>query len=146
MGMYRRYAVPTVWNEMERLQRDMNRLFKDVSGRAGRAASYPAMNVWTGDDTAIVSAEVPGVAPEDIEISIVGESLTLSGDRKPDDIGEGVKYHRRERGCGTFSRTIELPFRVDADDVEARFRNGVLAIHLPRAAADKPRKITVKTA
>ena len=144
--MYRRYARPSIWPEMERLQRDMNRLFKDVSGGIGRASSYPAMNVWTGDDTAIVSAEVPGVAPEEIEISIVGESLTLSGERKADDVAAGAQYHRRERGCGKFSRTIELPFRVDADDVEARFRNGVLAVHLPRAAADKPRNITVKTA
>jgi HSP20 family protein len=144
--MYRRYVRPTVVNDIERLQRDMNRLFGDISSRPRPASSYPAMNIWVRDDAAVVSAELPGVSPKEIEISIVGESLTLSGERKPDEPAVGTKYHRRERGCGEFSRTIDLPYRVDADDIEANIRNGVLAIHLPRAAADKPRKISVKSA
>jgi len=70
---------------------------------------------------------------------------TLRGSRQPEEVGEGVTFHRRERRFGSFTRTFRLPFDVDADKVEARFQNGVLSITLPRAEADKPKKIAVKT-
>jgi HSP20 family protein len=131
---------------MERLQRDMNQLVGGLGSRVVTPASFPAMNVWTGDDTAVITAEVPGVSADEIDISVVGETLTLSGERKPEDLEGGVRYHRRERGGGRFSRSIELPFRVDADKVEAAYDKGILRVTLPRAEADKPRKITVRAA
>jgi len=94
----------------------------------------------------VITAEVPGVSADEIDISVVGETLTLSGERKPEDLEGGVRYHRRERGGGRFSRSIELPFRVDADKVEAAYDKGILRVTLPRAEADKPRKITVRAA
>ncbi len=144
--MYRRYLRPSLWREMERLQRDMNQLVGGLGSRVVTPASFPAMNVWTGDDTAVITAEVPGVSADEIDISVVGETLTLSGERKPEDLEGGVRYHRRERGGGRFSRSIELPFRVDADKVEAAYDKGILRVTLPRAEADKPRKITVRAA
>jgi HSP20 family protein len=104
------------------------------------------MNVWNGMDSAVITAELPGVDPESVDISIVGETLTLSGQRQPEEMPEEARYHRQERGNGRFTRAFQLPFLVDANGVEARFERGVLQISLPRAEADKPKKITVKAA
>jgi HSP20 family protein len=145
--MYRRYRVPSTWREMDRLQREMNRLFEDYSPLRQRSApSYPALNVWSNEEGLLVTAEVPGVSPEDIDVNVVGETLTLSGVRKPDDLKEGARYHRQERGYGKFSRTLQLPFPVSVPKIEATFKQGVLNVRLPRAEQDKPRKITVKSA
>lgn len=145
--MYRRYRIPATWREMDRLQREMNRLFEDqYPQRMRRAPAYPAMNVWTSEDGLIVTAEVPGVSMDEIDISVVGDTLTLSGSRKMDDLNEGARYHRQERGYGNFNRSIQLPFPVDVGKVEATFRDGVLNIVMPRAEEDKPRKIAVKSA
>jgi HSP20 family protein len=145
--MYRRYRIPTVWREMDRLQREMNRLFEDYSPQRLRSApSYPALNAWSNEEGLLVTAEVPGVSPQDIEVSVVGETLTLSGRRTLDDLKEGARYHRQERGYGKFSRTLQLPFPVTVEKIEAKFKNGVLSVSLPRAEEDKPRKIAVKSA
>jgi len=150
--MFRRplsmYSFRSPWTEMERMQREMNRLFSDPFFMAGgrTAPSYPAMNVWTNEEGAVITAELPGVSSEDIDIAVTGDVLTLSGNRQPEDLGEGDKYHRRERGYGRFTRTFQLPFQVEADKVEAIFEKGMLHLSLPRAEADKPRKITIKTA
>ena len=145
--MYRRYRVPSVWRELNQIQRDMNRVFDGYSPIRTRVApSYPALNIWSSEEDLIVNAEVPGIDVEDIEISVVGETLTLSGARKSEDLEEGARYHRQERGYGKFNRSVELPFPVDIDKVEATFKNGVLQISLPRSEADKPKKIVVKSA
>ena len=145
--MMRRYTVPSVWREMDRLQREMNRLFAEYSPNQRRAApSYPAMNAWSNENGLMITAEVPGVKPEDIDISVIGETLTLTGMRRPDEADESVRYHRQERGYGKFTRTLQLPFPVNVEGVEAGFKNGVLAINLPRAEEDKPRKISVRSA
>jgi len=145
--MYRRYRVPNAWREMDRLQREMNRLFDNYYPvRMHTAPSFPATNLWSNDEGLILTAEVPGIRPEDIDVSVVGETLSLTGARKPEELKEGTRYHRQERGYGKFSRTIQLPFPVDVNKVEATFKNGLLHISLPRAEADKPRKIAVKSA
>lgn len=142
------YGLMSPWQEMRRLQRDMNRLFSDSFSLAGGRVgpSYPAMNVWTNQDGATITAELPGVDPEDIDISIVGDMLTLTGSRQPDELKDGQQFHRRERSFGKFSRTFQLPFRVEADQVEATFKNGVLHIFMPRVEEDKPKKIAVNSA
>ena len=133
------------WREMERLRREMNRLFRNwpTQARWGTAPGYPAMNVWTDENSTIVTAELPGVILEDIDISVEDGTLTLRGNRQPDEV-EGVTYHRQERRYGSFLRTFRLPFRVDPEKVEATFKTGVLNIALPRAEADKPKKIAIR--
>jgi HSP20 family protein len=125
----------------------MDRLFTNGPTRSttwwNRAHSYPATNVWTNEDGVVVSAELPGVTPEDIDISVVNDTLTVSGTRKPEE-AEGATYTRRERGHGEFARTFQLPFHVQGDRVEATFDKGVLHITLPRAEEDKPKRIEVK--
>jgi len=129
--------------EVQRLQREMNRLFSGVSQPFSQ--DFPAINVWSGGDEILVSAEVPGAEPDAMDISVVGESLTLSGVRKAETLKEGENYHRQERSTGRFSRTLQLPFRVQSDKVKARYEKGILHISLPRAEADKPRKIGIKS-
>lgn len=138
------YSYTSPWQEMERMRREMNRLFSSTGTRRV-APSFPAMNVWTNQEGAVVTAELPGLSPEDIDISVVGDTLTIRGSRQAEEV-ENVQYHRRERNYGKFSRTFQLPFQVEAGKVDASFEKGVLYISLPRAEADKPRKIEVKAA
>jgi HSP20 family protein len=145
--MYRRYSIPSVWREMDRLQREMNRLVDDpFAARYRPAPAYPAMNVWTSEEGLQITAEVPGVNPKDIDISVVGSTLTLTGIREQEDLKEGSRYHRQERGYGNFTRSLQLPLSVNVDKVEANFKNGILNIVLPRAEEDKPKKIAIKSA
>jgi HSP20 family protein len=139
---YGTYASP--WREMRRMQREMDRLMNRSSLGVAAAPCYPAMNVWTNEDGAVATAELPGFNPDEINISVEGDTLTVSGNRAPEDVGE-ARYQRRERGCGRFTRSFQLPFQVEGDAVEATFERGVLRINLPRAEADKPIKIAVKT-
>jgi len=144
--IYRRYSVPTVFDEMERLQREMEKMTAGFAyERARSGASFPAINAWTTEDEEVVMAEIPGVDPDDIDLSIVNDVLTISGERKAENGDGEMRYHRRERMAGKFSRSIQLAFAVDAGKVLANYENGVLKITLPRAEADKPRKITVKS-
>lgn len=147
--MFRRpFARRTGWRELEELQREMNRLFASTLPRYNvqGTPAFPAMNVWTNPDGAVVTAELPGIDPDAIDIAVVGETLTISGERAPDSLDDNARYHRRERGHGKFTRSFQLPFTVEPDSVQARFDNGVLSIQLPRAAAEKPRKIAVSVA
>lgn len=143
-----RYGYRSPWREMERLRREMDAAFARAYSepRLQTPASYPAMNVWTNEGGAVITAELPGVEPEDIEISVVNDTLTLTGSRQPDELKEGERYHRRERGAGQFTRTFQLPFRIDEEQVQAEFNQGVLHISVPRAEADKPKKIAVTAA
>jgi HSP20 family protein len=134
------------WRERERLRQEMKRLFHDwpTQARWVDAPAFPAMNVWTNEGSAVVTAELPGVRTEDIEVSVENDTLTLRGSREPDELAEGATYHRRERRCGLFTRSFRLPFHVDAEKVDATLQNGVLNLYLPRAEADLPRKIAIK--
>ena len=143
--MYQRFPRPSIWQDMDQLQREMNRLFDATNKRqVFNSPSYPAINLWTNEDGQMISAEMPGVRPEDLNIDVTGDALSISGERKPDETVKDARYHRRERGYGSFSRTIQLPFMVDTNKVEASFKNGVLLLNLPRAEADKPKKIVIK--
>jgi HSP20 family protein len=129
------------------MQRELNRLYEpNLPKRVRRPVSFPAVNIWTNDDNAFVTAEVPGVEPKDIDIALVGGTLTISGSRFMEDLEDNTRYHRQERNYGKFSRSIQLPFNVNASKVEANFKDGILSITLPKAEEDKPRKISVKTA
>jgi HSP20 family protein len=90
-----------------------------------------------------VEAEIPGIKAEDLDISVVGRTLTLSGERKPEE-AQDVNYHRRERKWGSFRKALTLPEDVNADAILAECKNGVLKITLPKAENVKPRKITIK--
>lgn len=126
--------------ELGRLHRDMDRLFR---GYTAAARPFPPVNVWSDEHGSVVTAEVPGVEPESVKVTVKGNVLTLEGERRPDELGEKDIYHRRERGYGQFTRSVRLPYDVNADAVKANYNRGVLRVELPRAEASKPRKIPV---
>lgn len=127
--------------DIQQLQKSLNRLLS--ASAPTQVAEFPPINVWTSENGMIVQAELPGIAPEEVDISLVNDTLTLRGSRKPEEVGEGESRHRQERGFGQFTRSLQLPFGVEADQVQAKFSNGVLQITLPRAEAEKPRRISV---
>ena len=128
--------------ELRGLHEDVNRPIDRTQDP--RSTEYPPLNVWSNEDETIVLAELPGLAADDIDISVVQNTLTLRGSRKPEELKKGEGYHRRERWTGQFVRSLELPFEADNSKVEAEYKHGVLSIHLPRAEEHKPKKIAVK--
>ncbi len=130
------------FTEFRRLQREMNRLFEEFEGIE---EAEPAVNVWSSKNDLVITAEVPGVAPEDLRVHVQDDVFTLEGERKAEDPGEGVVVHRAERASGRFARSIRLPYPVDHDRVTAKYRNGILTVTLPRSEASKPRQIAVTT-
>ena len=130
------------WREMDRMRRRMNQLVRQTAGGV-LSGPFPPVNVWSNDEKAVATVEVPGVATEDLDISVENDVLTISGARDPEQTAEGVRYRRHERGHGAFSRNIPLPFSVEPDEVEASYENGILTITLPRAEVSKPRKIEI---
>jgi len=143
--MYKNYRPTSIWQETDRIQREMDSLFNRYSPSQIRTAPrYPALNIWVGEDRQVVSAEMPGLSADEINISVDGDTLTVAGKRSSNDLPEGAQYQRKERSFGEFSRSVRLPYRVDSAKVEATLKYGVLNIILPRAEADKPKNITIK--
>jgi HSP20 family protein len=141
-GMWRIGNALGSFPDIRRLQQDMNRLFAEMP-RAG-SQEYPAINVWGGEHDFVLTAELPGIDPARLDISVVGDTLTFKGSRDFEALQEGETYHRQERSGGRFSRTLQLPFQIDAEKVTAKYEKGILKLTLPKTAIEKPRKITIK--
>lgn len=133
--------------EMSEVRSLMDRAFDDFFSRSH--VTYNGMgsvevNLVQTDDDLVVKASIPGVKPEDINISISGDTLTLRGEIKEDEEYKNANYHIKEMRQGSFSRTMTLPVKVDADKAKAEFENGVLRLTMPKAEEVKPKTITVK--
>ena len=140
-------SAGTVFDELGAIQADMNRILsgQDAPRFARRArAAYPPLNVWASADGLVIDAEMPGVDPQDAEISVVGDELSLRGKVNAQEPADGETVLRRERPAGEFQRTLQLPFRANAGAVKATFKNGVLRIAVPRSEEEKPRKIAIE--
>ena len=137
------------FREMASLRRAMDRMFDDTFEFPRvweREATWgPALDVVEKEDSYIVKASVPGVAPEDVEITLTDNVLTIKGETKEEKEDKQENYHLRERHYGSFVRSITLPATVNADKVEAVNEHGVLTLTLPKSEAVKPKKITVKS-
>lgn len=129
-----------------RLREEMDRLFGSLVPTQPNSwfdvAAYPPVNVWENGEAIFVEAEVPGLALEDLELSVHGDALTIGGERKV-PVTEAA-YHRRERGNGKFRRVLRLPVPIDQDKIDASLKEGVLLLTLPKAPEARPRKIAVK--
>jgi HSP20 family protein len=125
----------------------MDRLYEGIRGgfwREPAAGVFPLTNITEDKDRYYVRAELPGVKGDDLEISVTNNSVSISGERRISE-NQNVKYHRREREGGRFSRMISLPAPIDTGRVEAHSSDGILTITIPKAEAAKPRQISIKT-
>jgi HSP20 family protein len=130
------------------LQRELERMFENPLGFDLGMSSrgvFPAVNIFRDKDGLVVRLEVPGVAPDQINIEFQGRTLTITGKREVTSPAGG-SFHRRERGTGEFSRSLQLPSDVDVTRAEASCKHGVLTIRVPKREEAKPRQITVKAA
>jgi HSP20 family protein len=125
---------------MEQLSENLTEgLFREPS-----AGVFPLINVTEDDNKFYVRAELPGVKPDELDISATGDSVTIKGERKISAENEKSIYHRREREAGSFSRIINLPTQIDTTKVEARSADGVLTLLLSKAESAKARQIQIK--
>lgn len=137
---------PRAWSpfdELHSLQREMNRLFDGYEYGSTAMSRFPALNVWGNEDQVVVTAELPGLEREDLDISMVNNQLTIKGDRKADKPAENAVCHRSERESGSFVRAVRLPYTVENDQVSATYENGVLRVSMPRQEATKPKRIEI---
>ncbi len=138
------------FGEMVSLRQAMDRLVEDsfvspTSWRSVRGEQLnPALDVHETPDELVVTASLPGMKPEDVEITITGQTLTLRGELKEDESIQREQYLYRERRFGSFSRQVQLPTRVEGDRAEATFEHGILRLAIPKAEEVKPRQIQVR--
>ena len=136
-----------VFGEMERLRRQMDRMFGDWSGPAGirsmAAGTFPAINVGASEEQVDVYVFAAGMDPKSLDISLHQSLLTISGERTIEP-PENAQFYRQERFSGSFRRVVTLPEDVDPDRVKASYRDGVLQITIQRRETVRPRQIEVK--
>jgi HSP20 family protein len=134
---------------LSRIQNRINDLFDDTFGRARSSSMatpgvwFPPVDILESRDSYLIRAELPGMKREDFNLEIHDGSLTLSGERKFDEVANGVEYHRVERASGKFSRSFYLPQTVKTDAIKATYRDGILEIHVPKADEAKPKQIAI---
>jgi len=135
--------------EMVTLRDAMDHLFDEAFTRpwgldGGRGSGMPAVDMYQTDDDVIVKVVVPGIKPDDVQIAVTGDVLTIKGEVKEDTDTKEKTYHIREQRWGAFERVLSLPTSVKSEKAQAEFENGVLTIRLPKAEEVKPKTITVK--
>jgi HSP20 family protein len=134
--------TPSPVMEMDRLFESFLAPFWGAQESVG-ARTFPLMNVWQDDESFHVEAELPGFRPEDLDISVEGDELTIRGSREGGETTQDGQVIRAERFRGSFERSIRLPVRLDGDKVTAELTNGVLTVHLPKPAEAMARKIRI---
>ena len=126
---------------------EMDQLFGLFNGAMGLRSmprsSFPAVNIYDNGDELILTAEVPGIRPEDLNLTVIENTITLEGKKNGKE--EGVKYYRCERSSGTFTRTMTLTEKVNPDKVKATYKDGVLTVQMPKAKESKPKTIKIKS-
>jgi HSP20 family protein len=133
------------------LQRDLNRLFEEVfRGGAGfprgEADWGPPIDVTETPETLVVEAELPGVDPKNVEVSVIGDTLSIRGKKESNKETKDAQRHLMERTCGSFLRIVKLPTPVAAQDTAAQSKDGILTITLPKSQEAKPRRIQIQSA
>ncbi len=133
-------------SDFDRLRRDLSQILTTPGGQVGLdspAGVYPFLNVTQDQDNFYVRSEIPGMTLDELDVSVTGRNVTISGERTIPSEEQEVRYHRREREAGKFRRQFNLPTDVEAEKVEAKYRHGMLMIVLPKAESAKPRKISI---
>lgn len=138
---------PQSWNEMDRLLKEMNEVFQDFGNQSRtKNVEFPPVNMHSNEDQLYLTVELPGINPEELIINALEDTLYIQGERKipkGDEEKKEIVYHRRERKNGKFKRVFKLPFNVERDKIEAKYKDGILEISLPRLEREKPKFIKV---
>jgi HSP20 family protein len=137
-----------LFKEMDSFTREMDQVFRDlgfgrplVPGSAYRG--FPRINLRENQDVYILEAQLPGIDPKELEMTLLKGTLTLSGERKASAEEQGT-WHRRERGCGKFMRCIDIPAEIDGDKVRADYKDGLLTVTLAKAVSVLPKRIEIQ--
>ncbi|MBN2059863.1 MAG: Hsp20/alpha crystallin family protein [Deltaproteobacteria bacterium] len=139
-----------IWrsNQIERLKKDMDRMFDRVWGEFGfsviprSAKEFPYLDLTETDDKLVIKADIPGMDPNDLEISVSDDSITLKSEISQELVNDSERFHRTERMYGSFLRTIRLPCRIIVDDVKADYSHGILEISMPKCP-EKRRLVSI---
>jgi len=139
-------ATRSIFNDISSFERDIDSLFGSFlgAGQVYGAQGGPAMDMSDHGEELHLVAELPGLKKEDLKLSIHDGLLTLSGERKESDLPENASWLRNELWRGSFSRSIHLPYPVDASRVKAELANGILTVVLPKAAEARPKEIRIR--
>ena len=137
------YRMATTGSPIFGLRREIDRLFEDTFARDGSSFT-PAVDIKENDNEIRLDIELPGLKPEDVEITAENGVLTVRGEKQVErKEGDESRYQIIERAYGTFMRTFQLPQGIDADQIKAAFNNGVLSLHIPKAALPQPKRIEI---
>ncbi len=132
-------------SELSNLKREMDRLWSDFFGEGDKGEGWvPAVDISETKDAIYVKAEIPGMDPKDIDVSLAGDMLIIKGEKKEEKEEKDENFHRIEMRRGVFSRTVRIPVPVDKDKIEAKYEKGILKIKLPKTEETKPKQIEVK--
>lgn len=142
--LYRSFFPRDLFADLDRLQREMQQNFEISPSIRGLTRGFPAMNVGGTPKSVEIYAFAPGIAPEALEVHVEKGVLTVAGERKLEAVPDKATAHIDERFAGHFRRIVSLPDDVDATTVEARYRDGVLHISIPRKEAAQPQRITIQ--
>ncbi|MEJ2024158.1 MAG: Hsp20/alpha crystallin family protein [Deltaproteobacteria bacterium] len=137
-----------VWKnrEMDRMRREVDRLFNRMWGDFGSSlSSGPCMDISETKDVVIIRVELPGVDSNDVQISVTDRTLYLSGEKRAKKVMRGEQFYRVERRYGSFSRKIDLPCSVEVEEIKATYENGVLMIVMPKCKDRNGSRVEVKT-
>ncbi len=145
MTIFERGLGANLYGDLSRMQREMDRLFGETR-RLSQARVYPPINIYDAEDGYHLRAELPGVDPDSLDITVTRNEVVIKGERTRDEGDDEVRYHRRERGLGSFSRAFALPDHLDPDNVQASYKDGVLTLVTPRLPEAGPRKVAVLSA
>ncbi len=135
------------FQEMINLRRTVDRLFDNVSPdhEYSQTAMWGlAVDMVENKDDFVLKASIPGINPDDLDISYADDTLTIKGEIKEDKESKEDQYHLRERRYGSFMRSIVLPTKIKGDAIEASYQNGVVTLRLPKAEEVKPKRIAIK--
>lgn len=132
-----------IFSEMDRLRRDMNGLFNNY-GRAGNTTTYPLLNAYDDKDNIVVTAELPGLTKDQVNITFSDGILSLSGKQEIPVKLKEMAVVRKERSEGDFEKTVRIPTKINQDAISASFCNGILTITLPKAEEAKPKTISIE--
>ena len=134
-----------VGKTLEEMDRMFGQMGQPVGVRSVPRGTFPAVNVYEQGDGIVLMAEVPGIEPEQLDLTVLGDSVTLKGQRREEDLPDGERFYRRERPVGSFTRTVTLPEAVNGDSVQAEYKNGVLTVRMEKAEQAKAKKITIQS-